>query len=130
VTVPLQMLPTGIYTIPEVGMLKETEETLSRNNVHMLWDVAVINPTRGRIIGDCDGMLKLLFRRDDTKLLGVHVLGEQATELVHVEMVAMLAEASAEVFHETCFNIPTLGELYKLATLDAITQASHEPHAG
>ena len=127
----LQVLPTGIYTIPEVGMVGETEETLRRNNVqYVVGRGPYQSNARGRIIGDCDGMLKLLFRREDMKLLGVHVLGEQATELVHVGMMAMLAESSAEVFDEACFNIPTLGELYKLATLDAMTQASREPHPG
>jgi NAD(P) transhydrogenase len=125
----LQVLPTGIYTIPEVGMVGETEQTLHRNNVqYVVGRGPYKSNARGRIIGDCDGMLKLLFRREDMKLLGVHVLGEQATELVHVGMMAMLAGSTAEVFDEACFNIPTLGELYKFATLDAIMRASHEPH--
>jgi NAD(P) transhydrogenase len=58
------------------------------------------------------------------KLLGVHVIGEQATELVHIGMIAMLTDSAAMVFDEACFNVPTLGELYKLATLDAISKIS------
>ena len=79
---------------------------------------------RGRIIGDLDGFLKLLFRRDDMKLLGVHVMGEQATEIVHIGLMAMLAGGTADMFVEACFNVPTLGGLYKSATVDAILCAS------
>ena len=77
---------------------------------------------RGEIIGDKTGFLKLLFRRDDMKLLGVHVIGEQATELVHVGVVAMLTDGTAELFNRSCFNFPTLGDLYKIATDDALCQ--------
>ena len=67
-----------------------------------------------------DGFLKLLFRRDDMKLLGVHVIGELATEIVHIGLMAMLSECNADVFVEACFNMPTLGGLYKSATMDAL----------
>ena len=77
---------------------------------------------RGEIIGDQTGFLKLLFRRDDMRLLGVHVIGEQATELVHIGLIAMLAEAGADLFNRACFNYPTLGDLYKYATYDALAQ--------
>jgi NAD(P) transhydrogenase len=79
------------------------------------------NP-RSRIIGDDTGFLKLLFRREDMRLLGVHVIGEQATEVVHTGIVAMLAEAGADLFNRACFNYPTLGDLYKYATYDALLQ--------
>ena len=77
------------------------------------------NP-RGQIMGDRDGFLKLLFREEDMRLLGVSVIGEQATELVHVGLIALLQEATAELFIQTCFNYPTLSELYKYATYDAL----------
>jgi len=77
---------------------------------------------RGRIIGDCDGILKLLFRRQDMRLAGIHAIGEQATELVHVGLIAMLSNCTAHVFEEACFNIPTLGQMYKVAALDAMSQ--------
>ena len=77
------------------------------------------NP-RGQIIGDKTGFLKLIFQRDNMKLLGVHVIGEQATEVVHIGLVAMMAGGGADLFLETCFNYPTLGDLYKLATVDAL----------
>jgi len=119
------LLPNGIYTIPEVSMVGATEEALKQQGVGYVvgraryWDNA-----RGRIIGDAVGFLKLLFRREDMKLLGVHIMGEQATEIVHIGLLAMLAEATAEVFVEACFNAPTLGGLYKSATMDAMLQAS------
>ncbi len=85
------LLPTGVYTIPEVGMAGETEESLARAGVdYVVGRGPYASSARGRIIGDSDGFLKLLFRRQDMKLLGVHAIGEQATELVHVGMMALL----------------------------------------
>ena len=77
------------------------------------------NP-RGQIIGDETGLLKLIFARDDMRLLGVHVVGEQATELVHIGLVAMMSGSGAELLNRICFNYPTLGDLYKYATYDAM----------
>lgn len=119
------LLPNGIYTIPEVGMVGETEQSLQKSGVPYFvgranyWDNA-----RGRIIGDQDGFLKLLFRRDDHRLLGVHIMGDHATDIVHVGLVAMLSEASATIFIDACFNMPTLGGLYKTATLNALRTLS------
>jgi NAD(P) transhydrogenase len=110
------LLPTGIFTIPEASMVGETEETLKKQGVdYVVGRAPYANGIRGRIIGDTGGFLKLLFRRSDLKLLGVHVLGEHATELVHVGLMAMLAGGTARMFDEACFNIPTLSELYKFA---------------
>ncbi len=86
-TQPSRFLPTGVYTIPEVSMAGETEEALQRAGVEYVVGRAPYGRSaRGRIIGDTDGFLKLLFRRSDMRLLGVHAMGEQATELVHVGM--------------------------------------------
>ena len=117
------LLPTGIYTIPEVSMVGETEESLKNVGIEFIAGRAryADNP-RGRIIGDDVGFLKLLFRREDMRLIGVHVIGEQATEVVHPGLVAMLAEAGADLFNRACFNYPTLGDLYKYATYDALLQ--------
>ena len=73
-----------------------------------------------QIIGDEEGFLKLLFDRRDMKLLGVHVIGEAASELVHVGLTAMLTGADADLFIHTCYNYPTLTETYKYATYDAL----------
>ena len=115
------VLPTGIYTIPEASMAGETEEALKEKNIPCVIGRAryADNP-RGQIIGDEHGLLKLIFRREDMRLLGVHVVGEQATELVHIGLIAMLAGVGASVFNRVCFNYPTLGELYKMATYEAI----------
>ena len=119
------LLPTGVYTIPEVSMVGETEESLERAGVdYIVGRGPYLSSARGRIIGDSDGFLKLLFRRSDMKLLGVHAIGEQATELVHVGLMALLTDSGAELFDEACFNIPTLGGLYKIAALDAMTAAA------
>src|SRR5262249_54558288 len=75
---------------------------------------------RGRIVGDEAGFLKLLFRRDDMRLLGAHAIGEHATELIHIALVAMLSAATADLFNRACFNYPTLADLYKYATYDAL----------
>jgi NAD(P) transhydrogenase len=115
------ILPYGIYTIPECSVAGETEESLQKQNIAYVAGRARYehNP-RGQIIGDRDGFLKLLFREEDMRLLGVSVIGEQATELVHVGLTALLQGATAELFIQTCFNYPTLSELYKYATYDAL----------
>jgi pyruvate/2-oxoglutarate dehydrogenase complex dihydrolipoamide dehydrogenase (E3) component len=115
------ILPYGIYTIPECSVAGETEESLEKQNIPYVAGRARYehNP-RGQIIGDRDGFLKLLFREEDMRLLGVSVIGEQATELVHIGLTAILQEATAELFIQTCFNYPTLSELYKYATYDAL----------
>jgi NAD(P) transhydrogenase len=121
-------LPNGIYTIPEVSMVGETEESLKKEGVdYVVGRAKYQDNARGRIIGDLDGFLKLLFRREDMKLLGVHMMGEQATEIIHVGLMAMLAGCTADVFVEACFNAPTLGALYKSATIDALLKASGSP---
>ena len=125
---PSSLLPTGVYTIPEVSMIGETEESLRRAKVdYVVGRGAYSASARGRIIGDLDGFLKLLFRVGDMKLLGVHAMGEQATELVHVGLMVMLAGGSTDIFDEACFNIPTLGVLYKVAALDALRAAAANP---
>ncbi len=117
------ILPYGIYTIPECSVAGETEESLQKQNIPYVTGQARYqhNP-RGQIIGDRDGFLKLLFREEDMRLLGVSVIGEQATELVHVGLTALLQGATAELFIQVCFNYPTLSELYKYATYDALGQ--------
>jgi pyruvate/2-oxoglutarate dehydrogenase complex dihydrolipoamide dehydrogenase (E3) component len=119
------VLPYGIYTIPGVSMAGETEEALRAQGVPYVAGRApfLTNP-RGQIIGETHGLLKLLFHRESLKLLGVHVLGEQASELVHIGLTALVAGAGAQLFVETCFNYPTLSEAYKAATYDALQQLS------
>lgn len=115
------ILPYGIYTIPECSMAGETEETLVKKNIpHVCGRARYDTNARGQIIGDKDGFIKLIFHAETRKLLGVHVIGEQASELVHVGLVALLMGAGADLFIQTCFNYPTLTEIYKYATYDAL----------
>jgi len=115
------ILPTGIYTIPEASMAGESEDSLKSKGIdYVVGRARYMDNPRGQIIGDESGLLKLIFARDDMRLLGVHVVGEQATELVHIGLVAMMSGAGAELFNRTCFNYPTLGDLYKYATYEAI----------
>ncbi len=115
------VLPYGIYTIPECSMAGETEMSLAEKKVpYVIGKASYASNARGQIIGDSDGFLKLLFRVEDMTLLGVHMIGEQATELVHVGLTAILLNATADTFIHTCYNYPTLTELYKYATYDAL----------
>lgn len=115
------VLPLGIFTIPEVSSAGATEDSLRSQGVRYVTGTARYDANaRGRIIGDSGGLLKLIFREEDMKLLGVSVVGESATELVHVGLLALMVEADHTLFIETCFNYPTLGQLYKYATYDAM----------
>ena len=116
-----QVLPTGIYTIPEVSMVGETEDALRAKGVEYFVGRAFARDNaRGKISGDTDGFLKLIFRRGDMKLIGAHTLGENACETIHIALIVMVAGQGAQLLFETCFNYPTLGDLYKTATLDAM----------
>jgi NAD(P) transhydrogenase len=114
-------LPNGIYTIPEISTVGDSEESLKKQGVNYVVGCSSYwNNSRGRIIGDKDGFLKLLFRREDMKLLGVHIIGELATEVIHIGLMAMLTDSTVDLFLEACFNVPTLASLYKSATIDAV----------
>ncbi|MBV8215772.1 MAG: Si-specific NAD(P)(+) transhydrogenase [Verrucomicrobia bacterium] len=115
------LLPNGIYTIPEVSTVGESEESLAKKGIDFIVGHARYDETaRGEIIGDNIGFIKLLFAREDKRLLGVHVIGEHATELVHLGLLVMMSNGGAELIHRTCFNYPTLGNLYTLATRRAL----------
>lgn len=115
------ILPYGVYTIPECSMAGSTEEELRKQGVaYVVGHASYSNNARGQIIGDHKGFLKLLFHEENMKLLGVHMIGEQATEIVHVGLTALLSDAGADLFINTCYNYPTLTEVYKYATYDAL----------
>jgi NAD(P) transhydrogenase len=114
------LFPNGIYTIPEVSTVGATEEALREQGVDYVAGRAEYSGNaRGAIIGDRAGFLKCLFRRSDMKLLGAHMLGEQATELVHVGLMTMLCGGGAADLQRACFNVPTLSNLYKDAAYRA-----------
>lgn len=115
------VLPYGIYTIPECSMAGETEESATAKKIpYVVGKAPFKSNARGQIIGEKEGFLKLLFHADDMKLIGVHVIGEQASELVHIGLSALLLGGCSDLFIQTCFNYPTLGETYKYATYDAL----------
>ena len=115
------ILPTGLYTIPECSMAGETEESLQEKGIPYVEGKAdYAHNARGQIIGDTKGLLKLLFHEETMKLLGVHLIGEQATEIIHVGLTALLLGADANLFIDSCYNYPTLTEVYKYATYDAL----------
>jgi NAD(P) transhydrogenase len=115
------ILPYGIYTIPEVSVAGETEATARAKGIDVVVGKASFAANaRGQIIGEKDGFLKLVFARDGMRLIGTHVIGEQASELIHIGLTAMLAEQGADLFIRTCYNYPTLSEAYKYATYDAL----------
>ena len=90
-----ELLPHGIWTIPEVGMVGETEESLKRKGTpYVAGRASYADNARGRIIGDTTGFLKLIFRQSDLELVGVHIMGELGTDVVHIGMMAMLARAA------------------------------------
>lgn len=115
------ILPYGVYTIPEVSMAGDTEEQLQeRKEDYVVGRASFARNPRGEIIGESHGMVKLLFRRNDMRLLGVHIIGEQASELIHMGLTALLVGATSDLFIQTCFNYPTLSEAYKYAAYDAL----------
>jgi NAD(P) transhydrogenase len=112
--------PFGIYAVPEISMVGQTEQELRRKNVRYEVGVARFREiARGQILGIDQGILKILFSLDDRRVLGVHILGEGATELIHIGQAALVLGGTLEYFVENVFNYPTLAEAYKVAALDA-----------
>ena len=116
-----RLLPTGIYTIPEASFVGETEQSLIEQGIpYVVGRCRYEDIPRGNIIGDHQGFLKIIYHQKDMRILGVHVMGEQATEVVHLGLLGMTMNATADLFQQVCFNYPTLGDLYKYATYDAM----------
>lgn len=125
------ILPFGIFTIPECSMVGETEETLVQQKIpYVVGKASYEKNARGQIIGEQAGLLKLLFHEDTMRLLGAHMIGEQATELIHVGLTALLLNAGAELFIQSCYNYPTLTEMYKYAAYDALGRKAQRARAG
>ena len=115
-----QLLPFGLYTIPEISMVGETELQLTRANISYEIGVARYRETaRGQIIGDNTGFLKLLVDPETRRILGIHVFGEGAAELVHIGQIVMALKGTLDVLLDSTFNHPTLSECYRIAALDA-----------
>jgi NAD(P) transhydrogenase len=116
-----KLMPYGIYTIPEVSAFGETEETCKQKAIEYVVGRALFgNNPRGKIAGDVEGMIKLVVERKTRKLLGVHVVGERATELVHVGQCAIHLGGVVDVFIDMVFNYPTLSDSYKYAAYECL----------
>jgi NAD(P) transhydrogenase len=124
---PVQVLssvsPIGIYTIPEISFVGQTEDELTEKRIPFEVGISRYRElARGQIIGDSYGVLKLLVSPDDRKLLGVHVFGTGATELVHIGQAVMGCGGTIDYLVDAVFNYPTLAESYKVAALDAMNK--------
>ena len=114
-----EMLPYGIYAIPELSMVGATEQSLTERAIPYESGIAHYRETaRGQLLGDETGMLKLLIHQETEAILGVHIIGTSATELVHIGQAVMGLNGTAGYFIETVFNYPTLAECYKVAAFN------------
>ena len=112
--------PIGIYSLPEISFIGRTEDQLTAECVPFEVGVSRYRElARGQIVGDSYGVLKLLVSSVDRKLLGVHVFGTQATELIHIGQAVMGCDGTVDYLVDAVFNYPTLSESYKVAALDA-----------
>ena len=117
------LLPFGIYTIPEISMVGRSEEELTQANIpYEVGKARYREIARGQIIGDNTGLLKLIFHQETHQLLGVHIIGEGASELVHIGQAVLSFNGTIDYFVNTVFNYPTLAECYKIAALDGLNR--------
>lgn len=115
-----EYFPFGIYSVPEMSVIGATEHELTEQRIAYETGIARLRETaRGQIMGLQEGMLKMLVSLDDRRLLGVHILGEGATELIHIGQAVLSMGGKLDYFLENVFNYPTLAEAYKIAALDA-----------
>jgi NAD(P) transhydrogenase len=121
-----ELFPFGIYAIPEISMVGKNEEELTKAGVpYEVGKARYREIARGEIIGDPNGLLKLIFRADTHELLGVHIIGEGAAELVHIGQAVLAFGGKVEYFINTVFNYPTLAECYKTAAFDGINRMGY-----
>jgi NAD(P) transhydrogenase len=117
--------PYGIYTIPEISFIGKTEEQLTDEDVPYEVGVAYYREiARGQIRGDMTGRLKICFHRETRELLGVHIIGEGASELLHIGQAVMILKGTMDYFVDTVFNYPTLAECYKAAAFNGLNKLS------
>jgi len=117
------LIPYGIYSIPEISMVGATEEELTRQKAP--YEIGLARYTelaKGQMLGDENGLLKILFDPNTLKLLGVHIIGDRAAEIIHIGQAVLTMGATIEYFRDTVFNYPTLAEAYKVAALDGFNK--------
>lgn len=117
------LLPYGIYTVPEISMVGQTEQELTGAGIPYETGVARYEEVaKGQIVGDDTGMLKILFHPDTLKVLGVHAIGENATEIIHIGQTLLALDGTIEFFRDSVFNYPTFAEAYKVAALNGLNK--------
>lgn len=117
------LFPFGIYTFPDMSMVGASEEKLKQEGRPYLVGIGYYRESaRGQIIGDEEGLIKLLFDPDSRELLGVHIIGAEATELIHVGQAVLINRGKIDYFLDTVFNYPTLAEVYKIAALEGFNK--------
>jgi NAD(P) transhydrogenase len=118
-----ELFPYGIFTVPGISMVGKTEEQLTEERVpYEVGRAQYREIARGQILGDRTGLLKLIFHRDTRRLLGVHIIGAEAAELVHIGQAVLALGGHVDYFVDTVFNYPTLAECYKTAAFDGINR--------
>jgi NAD(P) transhydrogenase len=121
-----ELFPFGIYAIPEISMVGKTEEQLTKAGIPYEAGVAQYSElARGQLLGDHDGMLKMLIHQDDHTILGVHAIGTGSTELIHIGQAVMAFKGTVDYFINNVFNYPTLAEAYKVAALNGLNKLRH-----
>ena len=124
---PLGKIPYGLYTIPEISMIGSNEKELTADKVPYEVGLARYHEiARGQIIGDDTGMLKILFHRETREILGVHCIGDLATEIVHIGQAVMALGGKIDYFCETVFNYPTMAECYRVAAFNGLNRLCPE----
>lgn len=127
----VEHLPIGIYALPEISAIGAPEHELTQKKIPYETGIARYREiARGQILGDDSGFLKLIVHREDQRLLGVHVVGTGATELIHIGQAVMELGGGLPYFLRTVFNYPTLAECYKVAALDAFNKLSRQTERG
>lgn len=118
-----ELFPYGIYSVPEISMVGKTEEELTEAGVaYEVGKARYKEIARGQIVGDVTGLLKLIFHSETHKLLGIHIIGEGASELIHIGQAVLSFGGTVDYFVNTVFNYPTLAECYKVAAFDGINR--------
>ena len=117
---PPEFFLYGIYSVPEISTVGMSEEEVREREIPYECGIARFRETsRGHIMGLNSGMMKMIFSRKTRRLLGVHIVGEGATELIHIGQAVLNLKGTIDYFIENTFNYPTLAEAYKIAGLDA-----------
>jgi len=123
-----ELLPFGIYSIPEISFVGRTEHQLTESKIpYEVGHARFEEVARAQIIGDSVGLLKLLFDPESLEILGVHIVGEGAAELVHIGLTVMVAGGTVETLRDTVFNYPTMAEVYKMAAIDGLNKIRRRP---